>query len=607
VVHALYRRYRPETFAELIGQAQVTDPLRHALTTDRVNHAYLFSGPRGCGKTTSARILARCLNCSEGPTDTPCGVCPSCVELSRDGGGSLDVVEIDAASHNGVDDARELRERAVFAPARDRFKIFILDEAHMVTPQGFNALLKIVEEPPEHVKFIFATTEPDKVIGTIRSRTHHYPFRLVPPADLLRYVEELCTSEGVTVDQGVLPLVVRAGGGSVRDTLSVLDQLIAGSPDATVSYDRAVALLGYTHGELLSEVMTAVAEHNGPGCFQALDKVIHTGQDPRRFTEDLLEFVRDIIIVEAAGSAANNLLPGSSAGAIEQMAGLANSLGGARLSAVADVINEALNSMTGATSPKLHLELLMARLLVSVGGAPARPVAPAAPAASAAPAPVTAAPVEPLVATSDSATGGPVADVAPAAPLTISLMESSWEGIVEAVGEKKRTVWTALAGTTVVSLVDDVVTIGFPSLASAEVLKKPQGSGLPVNAELVRDAILAVTGHRVRFKVQELVPPASETAEPATEAAVSEVAPAAEPASTETASWPTVTLPGAAEEPEAIEPDAVEVSDEEPEVAPEEPTAAQTEAMTKVGEAVIREVLGGQLISEHVLGDEDGK
>jgi DNA polymerase-3 subunit gamma/tau len=525
------------------------------------------------------------------------------------------VVEIDAASHNGVDDARELRERAVFAPARDRFKIFILDEAHMVTPQGFNALLKIVEEPPEHVKFIFATTEPDKVIGTIRSRTHHYPFRLVPPADLLRYVEDLCTSEGVTVDQGVLPLVVRAGGGSVRDTLSVLDQLIAGSPDATVSYDRAVALLGYTHGELLSEVMTAVAEHNGPGCFQALDKVIHTGQDPRRFTEDLLEFVRDIIIVEAAGGAANSLLPGSSAGAIEQMAGLAGSLGGARLSAVADVINEALNSMTGATSPKLHLELLMARLLVSVGGAPARPVAPAAPVASAAAAPAmpaSAAAAAPLVAPSNTATVEPVADVA---PLTLSLMESSWEGIVEAVGEKKRTVWTALAGTAVVSLVDDVVTIGFPSLASAEVLKKPQGSGLPVNAELVRDAILAVTGHRVRFKVQELAGSAAlekdTVAEPTVSATapddVPDAAPASEPVNTETASWPTVTLPGATEEPEVIEADAVEVSGVAPELSPEEPTAAQTEAMTKVGEAVIREVLGGQLISEHVLGDEDGK
>lgn len=626
VVHALYRRYRPETFAELIGQAQVTDPLRHALTTDRVNHAYLFSGPRGCGKTTSARILARCLNCEQGPTDTPCGTCASCVELSRDGGGSLDVVEIDAASHNGVDDARELRERAVFAPARDRFKIFILDEAHMVTPQGFNALLKIVEEPPEHVKFIFATTEPDKVIGTIRSRTHHYPFRLVPPADLLHYVGELCTAEGVSVDEGVLPLVVRAGGGSVRDTLSVLDQLIAGSADATVAYDRAVALLGYTHGELLTEVVTAISNHDGPGCFQALDKVIHTGQDPRRFTEDLLEFVRDIIVVDAAGSAAHALLPGASSSAVEQMTALAGSLGSARLSSVADVINSALNSMTGATSPKLHLELLMARLLVSVGGAsappaPATPVKTSAPTTSGstisapiitgqhttAPTPGTMAPPE------ESPVPEVVSPVVPETaapptpePLTLALMESSWASIVATVGEKKRTVWTALVDTSVVGLSDDVVTIGFPSLASAEVLKKPQGSGLPVNAELVRDAIVAVTGHTVRFKVQEIVAPAS-TAPPG-EMAPGASAPsdsgaaagASEPASVsdETTSWPTVTLPGAREEAVDSPPEVVVPIEDEP--AP--PSAAQS----KVGEAVIREVLGGQLISEHPVTDDGG-
>jgi DNA polymerase-3 subunit gamma/tau len=254
MVTALYRRYRPEAFAELIGQAQVTTPLMTALRNDRVNHAYLFSGPRGCGKTTSARILARCLNCAEGPTDTPCGKCPSCVELSREGSGSLDVVEIDAASHNGVDDARDLRERAAFAPARDRYKIFILDEAHMVTPQGFNALLKIVEEPPAHVKFIFATTEPDKVISTIRSRTHHYPFRLVPPAQMHEYLETLCTEEKVEVENGVIALVVRAGGGSVRDSLSLLDQLIAGSDGGKVTYDRAVALLGFTHASLRQKI-----------------------------------------------------------------------------------------------------------------------------------------------------------------------------------------------------------------------------------------------------------------------------------------------------------------------------------------------------------------
>ncbi|MEO7124232.1 MAG: DNA polymerase III subunit gamma and tau, partial [Lacisediminihabitans sp.] len=364
MVTALYRRYRPETFAELIGQSQVTDPLRTALRNDRVNHAYLFSGPRGCGKTTSARILARCLNCAEGPTDTPCGVCPSCIELSRDGSGSLDVVEIDAASHNGVDDARDLRERAVFAPARDRYKIFILDEAHMVTPQGFNALLKIVEEPPEHVKFIFATTEPEKVIGTIRSRTHHYPFRLVPPAQMLEYVQQLATSEKVAVEPGVLPLVVRAGGGSVRDTLSLLDQLIAGSEGSNVQYERAVALLGYTHGALLGDVIDALGTADAAAAFAGVDRVIQTGQDPRRFVEDLLERLRDLIVVAATGEDAAAVLRGVQQDELDRMAQEAALFGAAELSRTADVVSAALNDMTGATSPRLHLELMVARVLV---------------------------------------------------------------------------------------------------------------------------------------------------------------------------------------------------------------------------------------------------
>ncbi|WP_421743102.1 DNA polymerase III subunit gamma and tau [Cellulomonas sp.] len=365
---ALYRRYRPENFAEVIGQDHVTAPLRQALRSGQVNHAYLFSGPRGCGKTTSARILARILNCAENteenPTDTPCGVCPSCVELARGGPGSLDVVEIDAASHGGVDDARELRERATFAPARDRYKVFILDEAHMVSNQGFNALLKIVEEPPPHIKFIFATTEPDKVIGTIRSRTHHYPFRLVPPDVLVPYLQQLCDSEGVPVASGVLPLVVRAGGGSVRDTLSVLDQLIAGSGGGEVGYEGAAALLGYTQASLLDDLVEAIAARDGASAFRVVDRVISTGHEPRRFVEDLLERLRDLIVIAASGDAADAALRDVPTDQLDRMRLQARHLGASELSRSADLCNAALTEMTGATSPRLHLELLMARLLL---------------------------------------------------------------------------------------------------------------------------------------------------------------------------------------------------------------------------------------------------
>lgn len=484
---ALYRRYRPDNFADLIGQTQVTDPLRAALKSDRVHHAYLFSGPRGCGKTTSARILARCLNCAEGPTDTPCGKCPSCVELAKGGPGSLDVVEIDAASHNGVDDARDLRERAVFAPARDRYKIFILDEAHMVTTQGFNALLKIVEEPPAHVKFIFATTEPEKVIGTIRSRTHHYPFRLVPPAELLSYLDSVLKSEGYSAEDGVLPMVVRASGGSVRDALSLLDQLIAGSDSKKIAYERSINLLGFTHDNLMADVVEAFAELDAAKAFKAVDKIIQSGQDARRFLEDLLERIRDLMLVHSLGQDAKAILRGIGPEQFEQLTIQAARFGLGSLTQTAEATAKALADTSAASNPRLQLELLCARVL--------------APAAQAK-VPVKE---EPIAQTSKPAAkpaeAKPVAEkpVAKDAPAEVSAayFKANWQIILDTLAKQSRSAWAVAFTSKVIDYNDEVLTLLFQSQKDVEAFRNAGGA-----AEVLRSVIRDMSGVSVKYRAK---------------------------------------------------------------------------------------------------------
>jgi DNA polymerase III subunit gamma/tau len=549
VSQALYRRYRPESFADVIGQSHVTEPLQQALTNQRIHHAYLFSGPRGCGKTTSARILARCLNCAQGATPTPCGTCQSCQELAREGSGSLDVIEIDAASHGGVDDARDLRERAFYAPASSRFKIYIIDEAHMVSREGFNALLKLVEEPPDHVKFVFATTEPDKVIPTIRSRTHHYPFRLVPPGELQAHLARICELDGVTVGKGVLPLVVRAGRGSVRDSMSVLDQLVAGAGKDGVTYPLATALLGYTDATLLDDTIEAFAAGDRAAVFSIVDRVVEAGHDPKRFADDLLERLRDLVIIDAVPDTAATILSEHPADELERMRQQAAHFGAAQLSRAADIVNTGLTEMRGATAPRLHLELICARVLLpaaddmerglgarldrlerrmAIGGTTSEPTVPATPRhAERAPerleptpppapdAPRPALPgqsMEPMAAElepADPAAADPPASPPPPGPaqppdgeLDLTAIRRMWPDVMAAVSAMKKTTWSLLKNATVIDLDAGRLTLGFSTSGLRDAFV-----GRSDHQDYVREALIQVLG--VDWKVEAIVDPSA--------------------------------------------------------------------------------------------------
>jgi DNA polymerase-3 subunit gamma/tau len=532
---ALYRKYRPSVFADVIGQEHVTVPLSNALESGRTHHAYLFSGPRGCGKTSSARIMARSLNCEKGPTPNPCGQCQSCKDLVANGPGSLDVIELDAATHGLVDDARDLRDKAFFAPVQSRYKIYIIDEAHQLGPGAANALLKVVEEPPAHVIFIFATTEPDKLIATIRSRTHHYPFRLVPPGTLAAHLEKVCNAEGVKVDKGVIPLVVRASGGSVRDALSVLGQLLAGAGKDGVSYEIAIQLLGFTDGALLDDAIDAIAAHDGATLFKTVDRVIESGHDPRRFTSDMLERIRDLMIVDALkDSTANSILRDMPDDQMERMRNQANRIGTANLSRAADIAAEGLTQMRGATAPRLILELICGRILLPIGDNSeagmlsrierlerAENIAPltTAPVASAPARTVEAKEkaasthsTEALSNSKETEVVNPAPEKPKASPahgaFDIAALRRAWPDVIEDVKKRRRLTWSLLsASAQVLSVDEDAITIGIVNAGAKESFERSESD------VILRNAFIDVVG--LDRKIAVVVDPSIDTNTPA--------------------------------------------------------------------------------------------
>jgi DNA polymerase-3 subunit gamma/tau len=524
---ALYRKYRPSVFADVIGQEHVTVPLSNALESGRTHHAYLFSGPRGCGKTSSARIMARSLNCVKGPTPNPCGECQSCNDLVANGPGSLDVIELDAATHGLVDDARDLRDKAFFAPVQSRYKIYIIDEAHQLGPGAANALLKVVEEPPPHVIFIFATTEPEKLIATIRSRTHHYPFRLVPPGILAAHLEKICNHEGVSVAKGVVPLVVRASGGSVRDALSVLGQLLAGAGKDGVSYEIAIQLLGFTDGALLDDAIDAIAAHDGATLFKTIDRVIESGHDPRRFTSDMLERIRDLMIVDALkDSASNSILRDIPDDQMERMQNQSNRIGTANLSRAADIAAEGLTQMRGATAPRLMLELICGRILLPIGDsgesgmlsrierleraeniAPMTTPAPARVVEKKAEAVVAPEKTEPAKSEVKEAAPAPKATSAPGA-FDIAALRRAWPDVIEDVKKRRRLTWSLLSASAQVLAVDDTaITIGIVNAGARDSFVRSESD------EILRKAFVDVVG--IDRKIECVVDPSIDTNTPA--------------------------------------------------------------------------------------------